>query len=52
MEYYLGRKLHKNEVVHHIDGNGLNNRLSNLQVMFRAEHLKLHQKESEYEYVH
>ena len=46
MEYYLGRKLHKNEVVHHVDGNGLNNRLSNLVVMFRAEHKELHEKET------
>lgn len=30
IEQYIGRKLKKGEVVHHIDGNKLNNNLSNL----------------------
>ena len=42
MEQILGRKLAKDEVVHHIDGNKLNNDPSNLQVMTRAEHSRIH----------
>ena len=42
MEKKLGRKLKDNEVVHHIDGNGLNNDLSNLELMGKSEHSKTH----------
>lgn len=42
MEKHLGRKLRHDEVVHHIDGNGLNNSIENLQVMKRGEHSRLH----------
>lgn len=45
MEKSLGRKLTKDEVVHHIDGNKFNNDISNLQVMSVSEHCKLHSKE-------
>ena len=45
MEDYLGRKLNSNEIVHHIDGNKLNNDISNLQVVTRSEHLKIHRDE-------
>jgi len=41
-ETVLGRSLSKDEVVHHIDGNGLNNRLTNLQVMPKSVHTALH----------
>jgi hypothetical protein len=41
VEQYLGRYLTKNEVVHHKDGNKLNNALENLEVFANnAEHLK------------
>lgn len=40
MECYLGRYLEKNETVDHIDGNFLNNDISNLQVLDRLEHIK------------
>ena len=43
MEQILGRKLDFDEVVHHINGNSLDNDPSNLMVMTRAEHTRLHQ---------
>ena len=45
MENELGRKLKYNEVVHHIDGNKLNNDLNNLQLMTRQEHIEIHRKD-------
>lgn len=42
VEAHLGRPLTSNEVVHHRDHNPLNNDLSNLQVMTRAEHCIYH----------
>lgn len=44
-EDVLGRKLTKNEVVHHLDKNPSNNSLSNLVVMSKIEHKLLHKKE-------
>lgn len=38
MEIHLGRYLEADETVDHIDGNPLNNDLSNLQVIKRSEH--------------
>ena len=43
MEQHLGRKLLHNEIVHHIDENKSNNNISNLQIMSKSEHSKLHQ---------
>lgn len=40
VEQHLGRKLESWEHVHHIDGNHLNNLLSNLEVLSNAEHQK------------
>jgi DNA-directed RNA polymerase specialized sigma24 family protein len=42
VEEHLGRPLTSDEVVHHIDHNPLNNDISNLKVMTRAEHLVHH----------
>jgi DNA-binding transcriptional regulator YiaG len=42
MEKHLGRKLTRNEVVHHIDEDKTNNILSNLQLMTREEHTRFH----------
>jgi len=42
MEVHLGRKLTRNEVVHHVDGNKHNNDISNLEVMQRSEHSRMH----------
>lgn len=44
-EEKLGRKLTKDEVVHHKDKNIHNNDPENLEVMTRSEHMKLHHKE-------
>lgn len=41
VEQMLGRSLKSHEVVHHIDGNGLNNSPDNLQVMDRSAHSRL-----------
>lgn len=42
VETNIGRKLHKNEVVHHINENKHDNRLENLQLLSRSDHAKLH----------
>ncbi len=42
IENYIGRMLEYNEFVHHIDNNGHNNSIDNLQVMNQSEHNKLH----------
>lgn len=42
MEQKLGRPLEPNEDVHHIDGDPLNNDLSNLEVVKHGEHQKEH----------
>ena len=42
MEKVLGRKLDYSEVVHHIDGDKWNNDISNLQVLSRSEHIRIH----------
>lgn len=44
MEKHIGRRLFGFEVVHHIDGNRQNNDLSNLELMTRSAHTKLHRE--------
>jgi len=42
IEKHLGRPMEKGEVVHHIDGDKTNNKLSNLQKMTVTEHNACH----------
>jgi hypothetical protein len=42
MEKHLGRKLHTDETVHHINGIKTDNSLDNLEVVDRAEHTSRH----------
>jgi len=45
METKLGRRLLRDEVVHHIDGDIENNNISNLQLTNKSSHGKIHYKE-------
>lgn len=41
-EHKIGRPLHPGEIVHHLDGDKLNNHPDNLVVMSQADHVRLH----------
>lgn len=45
MEKKIGRLLSSDEVVHHIDGNFLNDRISNLYLTDIHKHINLHRKD-------
>lgn len=44
MENFLGRKLKRTEIVHHINGDKRDNRIENLCIMTQVEHNKLHKE--------
>mgnify|MGYP001564186016 CR=1 FL=1 len=44
MEKHLKRKLRTDEDIHHINGNGLDNRIKNLMITNLKEHPKYHKK--------
>lgn len=44
MEQHLGKKLTKDEHIHHKNGNKLDNRLENLQIVSQLEHNLVHKR--------
>lgn len=44
MEEKIGRKLKKDEHIHHIDGNSLNDSINNLKIISPGEHNNIHDK--------
>ncbi len=48
MEQKIGRLLKLDEEIHHINGNGLDNRIENLMIISKSEHLKLEHKSGVY----
>lgn len=48
MELYLGRYLTNKEVIHHIDGNTMNNEIDNLEIMTQSKHVSNHNNQRQY----
>jgi len=48
MSQYLKRPLKKGEIIHHINGDRCDNRLTNLKITTRAVHAKKHAKHKKY----
>lgn len=47
MEEHIGRPIPREMVVHHRNGNKLDNRIENLCIMTRAEHTSLHRRKDD-----
>ena len=42
MEQHIGRELKDDEIVHHKDGNKINNDINNLEIISKKDHAKMH----------
>jgi hypothetical protein len=42
----VGRRLERFEIIHHVDGDKLNNKIENLRIMTKEEHDRLHGKKN------
>ncbi len=50
MEKHINRKLSRNEHVHHINGNKLDNRIENLEIIDASSHSKHHRSKDKHLY--
>ena len=51
VEQALGHDIPSDYHVHHIDGNRLNDNINNLRLMASEEHIRLHNWDSNHEYI-
>jgi len=52
MELSLGRRIERNETVHHVDHDRKNNLFANLKLMKRGEHSRLHRAKDTHKQKH